>query len=152
MCNIEVADEIYEEKRAKDPEFPHHLVMKWRSKMQNDYIREMLEIKHGCHIYDEHLYNEATSYFRNKDGSEGPHWKVNAIVARSGIDFGKMKFTKYDYAYIVNMLYSDYGDTISLAVHYLQMAKSYLCDEDYYGDPSERAYHDAMRRIEYFEE
>ena len=152
MCNIEVADEIYEELRHSDPEFPHHLVMKWRDKMPNKFIREMLEVKHGCHIYDEAFYNEATSHFCNRDGSEGPHWTLNAIVTRAGIDFSKTKYTKYDYAYVVNMLYSDYGDVFTIAAHYLHMAKNYLCDEDYYGDPSERAYHDAVSRMNYFEE
>ena len=71
---------------------------------------------------------------------------------RAGIDFSKTKYTKYDYAYVVNMLYSDYGDVFNTAAHYLQMAKNYLCDEDYYGNPSERAYHDAVSRMEYFGE
>nr|DAQ66518.1 MAG TPA: hypothetical protein [Caudoviricetes sp.] len=56
-----------------------------------------------------------------------------------------------DYAYTLNMKYSDIGDLISTDM-LMKIAKRYLEDKDYYGDPSERAYFDAKERIKYFEE
>ena len=65
-------------------------------------------------------------------------------------NFEEKEYTCYDYAYVVNMLYSDYGNIFTEPVYYLKMARNYLTDADYYGTASERAYHDAMLRIAYF--
>ena len=54
------------------------------------------------------------------------------------------------YAYVVNMLWSDYCYVFSDTSYYIKMAKMYLMDEDYPGKADERAYHSAIKRIEYF--
>lgn len=148
--DMEKAHELYRKRKKENEEYDHVLVKRWKEKMPHEFARVMFEEEHGCHIYDEHLYDEATSYFVNPDGKEGPHWSIETIKEKSGIDFDTKKYTCYDFAYVVNMLYSDYADIFDKAIYYLKMAKAYLCDEDYYGDPSERAYHDAVKRIEYF--
>ena len=59
------------------------------------------------------------------------------------------KHTKYDYAYVVNMFWSDYCNIFTEPSYYLKMAKNYLTDPDYCGEASERAYHNAKKRIKY---
>ena len=66
-----------------------------------------------------------------------------------GIDFNTKDYSCYDFAYVANMLYSDYCNIFTDATYYIKMAKNYLEDPDYMGDPSERAYHDAIKRIKY---
>ena len=78
-------------------------------------------------------------------------WNVDTIVKLSGIDFEKTDFYEYDYAYVVNMLYSGYCEIFTDTTYYLKMAKMYLTDPDYPGKADERAYKNAMKRIEYYE-
>ena len=149
---LEHADKIYEEMKVEHPTLDHDLVMEWREKMPKQFTRKMLEKKHGKHIFDEDCYNEYVSYLVNRDDSHGPHWRISDIKEKSGIDFGSKEYTCYDYAYVVNMLFSDYGDIFADPSYYLKMAKNYLSDADYYGDPSERAYCDAIKRMEYYQD
>ena len=70
-------------------------------------------------------------------------------------DFGfknceKSDFYQYDHADVLNMLYSDYCEIFTDTTYYLKMAKMYLTDPDYPGKADERAYHSAIKRIEYF--
>lgn len=62
----------------------------------------------------------------------------------------KIKFYELDYAYVVNMLYSDYCHIFTEPTYYLKMAEAYLMDSDYPGVADERAYHNAIKRINYF--
>lgn len=114
-------------------------------------VEQMIdEFVEGCHIRTEKMYNEAVSYLVNPDGRRGAKWAVEDIERKSGIKFEDEDYTKLDYAYVVNMFYSDYGNTITNTDIILDMAKQYLEDEDYPGDPAERAYHSAKKRIRYF--
>ena len=112
-----------------------------------DFIDEQLE---GCHIRKQSLYDEAVALLINPDGSKGGKWDADDIENESGIDFTAKKYTALDYAYCVNMLYSDYGEVIKNTDTIMKMAKIYLEDPDYMGDPSERAYKNAKKRIHYF--
>ena len=117
-----------------------------------DEVGRMVEEMYlGCHIRDEKMYEKAVSYFINPDGSKGAKWTVSDIVNKSGIDFDKKDYTKHDYAYVVNMLHSDYGSKIKDPELLLDMAVMYLEDEDYPGEASERAYKNAKKRIRYYE-
>lgn len=118
-----------------------------------DEVSRMVdEMYLGCHIRDENFYNKAVSYFVNNDGSKGAKWTVEDIVSKSGINFDKKDYTDLDYAYVVNMLYSDYGNKIKDPDLLLDMAVQYLEDEDYPGEASERAYKNAKKRTKYFTE
>lgn len=151
MYDLAKADEIYRKKKEEHHDYDHQLVMMWRDKMPEDFSEHMYREEYGCHIFSEEMYDEAASYFVNPDGSHGPHWSVMTIKAKSGIsNFEEKNYTVYDYAYVVNMLYSDYGNIFTEPSHYLRMAKNYLTDADYYGKPEERAYHDAKARIKFF--
>lgn len=144
------AEEIYTELSHSHTDFDHYLIMSFKQRMPKEFSRLMHEEKYGCHIHDVELYEEAVKYLENPDGSVGPHWTLATIKSKSGINFEEKEYTCYDYAYVVNMLYSDYGNIFTEPVYYLKMARNYLTDADYYGTASERAYHDAMLRIAYF--
>lgn len=101
------------------------------------------------HIRTKECYDDFASYFKNFDGTKGPHWQVEAIEQRANIDFSKKEYTIYDYAYVVNMRYSDDGDLMPVD-NIFKSAQRYLEDVDYYGNPSERAYCDAKKRKEFF--
>ena len=146
------ADEIYRKKLEENPQFDHEMVMTFREEMPKEFADVMYMCEYGLHIMDEDYYNMAVSCLENKDGSKGSHWDINTIKNRSGINFDNEDFSLYDYAYVVNMLYSDYGNIFSDTSYYLKMAHNYLSDEDYYGDASERAFKDAKCRIKYFRE
>lgn len=117
-----------------------------------DEVGKMVEEMYlGCHIRDEKMYDKAVSYFVNHDGTKGAKWTVDDIVNKSGINFDKKEYTDLDYAYVVNMMYSDYGNKIKDPELLLDMAVQYLEDEDYPGEASERAYKNAKKRIRYYE-
>ena len=142
----------YNEIKAKHPNIDHDMMMKFAREMPAQFEMAIMEYKHGCHIASERMYNEAVKYFENPNGSEGPYWDVSTIRIKSGIDFNSMKdYTLWDFAYLANMHYSDYGDFLG-AEQILKMAKRDLEDKDYPGDPTERAYKDAKRRIKYFDD
>ena len=142
----------YNEIKAKHPNIDHDMMMKFAREMPAQFEMAIMEYKHGCHIASERMYNEAVKYFENPNGTEGPYWDVSTIRIKSGIDFNNMKdYTLWDFAYLANMHYSDYGDFLG-AEQILKMAKRDLEDKDYPGDPTERAYKDAKRRIKYFDD
>ena len=96
------------------------------------------------------MYNEAVSLLEwVENRGHGAKWAVDDIVKLANINFDNKEYTKYDYAYIMNALYSDYCNIFTEPSYYLKMAKNYLEDADYWGEASERAYHDAKKRIKY---
>ena len=139
----------YHDIKAKHPNIDHEMVMKFAEEMPVEFEMSIMEYEYGCHIAFKHMYDEAVSYFENQDGTEGAHWDTDTIKMKSGIDFSAKEYTLWDMAYLVNMLYSDYGDKLGTDMIFW-MAKRDLEDKDYPGDPSERAYKDAKRRIKYF--
>ena len=102
-----------------------------------------------CHIENTETYNKFISVVKNFDGTHGGHWTVEQIKVHARIDFEKTKYTCYDYAYVVNMRYSDDGQRMNQEQLFAS-AKDYLEDVDYWGDPSERAYREGKKRYKYF--
>lgn len=102
-----------------------------------------------CHIDNMEIYNKWVSVLKNFDGTRGGHWTHEQIKANAKIDFNATPYTCYDYAYIVNMRYSDDGQRMNQEQIFAS-AKDYLEDVDYWGDPSERAYREGKKRYEYF--
>lgn len=139
----------YEEIKEKHPNLDHEMVMRFAQEMPEEFEMVIMEYEHGCHIATKRMYEEAVSYFENYDGAEGAKWTVEEVKTKSNIDFNQKEYTLYDFAYMVNMHFSDYGDKISSETLFV-MAKRDLEDKDYYGEPSERAYKDAKKRIKYF--
>lgn len=142
----------YQEMEHKYEDFDDKLIEFALKETPGEIMSIINRFEHGCHIADKEFYKQAVNYLKWVDEvSHGPKWEVENIVKLSGIDFSKKKYTEYDYAYVVNMLYSDYCTLFTEPSHYLKMSKLYLEDPDYMGDPSERAYKNAKERIEYFQ-
>lgn len=99
-------------------------------------IYDDMEMELYEHIYGPHFcdwkYDCAVSSLENEDGTKGPHWTVNQIVdyAKShGIEF--THFNEWDFAYAVNVMYSDYYGTVpDNAESYFKLAKAFLMDKD----------------------
>ena len=150
MHKLDEALEIYAELKRDDPELDTKMVKVFIHKMSTQFIRVMHEMKYGCHITTEEMYNDAIRQLKwVEDRGMGAKWDVETILGLSKVDFEKSKYTKYDYCYVVNMLYSDFCNVFGEPSYYTKMAKNYLEDPDYTGDPSERAYKDACKKIEY---
>lgn len=141
----------YHEIKEKHPNIDHDMVMMFAEEMPDEFEMAIMKYKYGCHIGTKRMYNDAIAYFENPDGTEGAHWDADTIKTKAGIDFTSKKYTLWDFAYMINMHYSDYGDKIGTDTIFW-MAKRDLEDKDYPGDPSERAYKDAKKRIKYFSE
>lgn len=151
MYDLDKACEFYKKHLENNPNYDHELVMGWKEKMPQEFAQKMYEDEYGCHIFDETMYNEAVHLLVwANDKDKGEKWTISDIVKLSGMDFADKAYTKYDYAYMVNVLYSDYCHIFTEPTYYLKMAKAYLEDPDYMGDPSERAYKNAIKRIKYF--
>ena len=151
MYDMNKACELYHKHLNDDPNYDHKLVMEWKEDMPQEFAQKMYEDEYGCHIFDEEMYDEAVCLLVwANDKDKGEKWTIDDIVKLSSMDFADKAYTKYDYAYMVNVLYSDYCHIFTEPTYYLKMAKAYLEDPDYMGDPSERAYKNAIKRIKYF--
>lgn len=151
MYDLTEAIQIYEEELRINPEYDHQLVAEWREDMPGSFTRRMLEKRYGCHIVDENMYNMAISLLVWPDEKTvGAKWSVSDIKSVVGIDFNTKKYTLLDFAYVMNMLWSDYSNIFVETNYYIKMARNYLEDADYMGDASERAYKNALERICHF--
>ena len=102
------------------------------------------------HIMNEKQYEKYTKYIKNFDDTHGPHWSVEQIKEKSGLDFSTKKYTCFDFAYVVNMFYSDFGD-IWEAEKIFKASKRWLEDKDSgIKDASTRAYKDGKARYNRF--
>lgn len=142
--------EEYKTVKEKHPNIDHEMVMMFAEDMPEEFEMVIMKYKYGCHIGSKKMYEEFVSYFENADGTEGAHWDVDTIKAKAAIDFNSKEYTLWDFAYQVNMHYSDYGEKIGTDMLFW-MAKKDLEDKDYPGNPSERAYKDGKRRMKYYE-
>lgn len=96
------------------------------------------------HIYGPHFtpwkYDKAVSKLVNEDGTYGPHWSiedVRNVIQNKGIELSE--YTDYDFAYALNMIYSDYYGAIPDSLdYYVKMAKAFLLDKD---APKGKAWH-----------
>lgn len=151
MNDFQKALEIYKKRVEENSHYPEEVIKEWREDMPDQFTDYIFRTEYGCHIVNEDLYNDAVNLLEwvNEKG-EGAKWSVNDIKSVAGIDFDKKDYYELDFAYVVNMLYSDYCDIFTEPTYYVKMARNYLEDADYMGDPSERAYKNAKKRIRYF--
>lgn len=103
-----------------------------------------------CHIENLETYNKYVNLLRNFDGTIGGHWNVEQIKQAAKIDWDKVEYTCYDYAYIVNMKYSDDGHRFKSVDDIFVSAKDFLEDNDCGCVPSERAYFEGKKRYDYY--
>ena len=152
MYDLAEAIEIYNEEKAKNPKYDEVIVAEWKEDMPEQFTMFHLKKRYGCHIVDKSMYDKATDLFEWVDEKgTGAKWSVSDIKSVSGIDFSTKDYTLLDFAYVMNMLWSDNCNVFTDTSYYLKMTRNYLEDADYMGDASERAYHNAIKRIRYFE-
>lgn len=108
-----------------------------------------IEMFFTSHIENQSTYDKFISVIKNFDGSKGGHWSVEQIKEVAKINFDEKPYTCYDFAYVMNMRYSDDGQRMNTD-YLIASAKDYLEDVDYWGDPSTRAYCEGKKRYEYF--
>lgn len=140
----------YKELKDENPNIDNELIMTFIEQMPAEAIIVFDFMLYGYHIVSKEMYEKAVQYFVNPDGSKGAKWSIDEVKNKTNIDFDSKDYTLLDFAYTLNMKYSDIGDITSTEM-LLKYSKRYLEDADYYGDPSERAYYDAKERIKYFE-
>ena len=94
-------------------------------------IHKLHMLINGPH-FDEAMAVWAVSQMINEDGTKGAHWTIedtSSVAASTAIVFDK--FNKWDWYYVLNMIYSDYynviGSDISL---YVQFSKAWIADKD----------------------
>jgi hypothetical protein len=152
MYDLAEAIEIYNEEKAKNPKYDEVIVAEWKEDMPEQFTMFHLKKRYGCHIVDKSMYEKAVDLFEWVDEKgTGAKWSVSDIKSVSGIDFSTKDYTLLDFAYVMNMLWSDNCNVFTDTNYYLKMSRNYLEDADYMGDASERAYHNAVKRIRYFE-
>ena len=150
---MEKLTQKYKALKEKYPNIAEDLIMKFFHDMEDIAMSTLVEYEcekeYGCHIGTEELYREAVDLLEWVSGGDGAKWKAEDVIKLSGINFIDKKYTTWDSVYTVNMLYSDYCHVFTEPKYYLEMAKNYLEDPDYFGESSERAYHNAVKRIKY---
>jgi len=76
---------------------------------------------------------------KKENGSAFTTDQVRQIAQQQGIRFDE--FTPELLTVIANMMYSDYGETVKGDIStFVKLAKDFLCDEDFDGEPEEKAY------------
>lgn len=154
MTHKEKTKYLYKDLEKKYPDIAQIMVEMFIDKMPTEAYISMIFFENEkdeiYHLLTKEQYDVATELFEwVDDKGTGIKWSVDDIVKLSNISFETKDYTKFDYAYVVNMLWSDYCNVFSEPSYYLKMAKNYLEDPDYCGDASERAYHNAKDRIKY---
>ena len=103
----------------------------------------MYDCIYGLH-FNEWSYRKAVGALKNRDGTNGAHWRLEELE-RLGIAFEGKDYNLYDFAFAINMIYSDYYGLVPDDVQtYRKMAVGFLEDAD---APRGKAwlYHDAMK-------
>lgn len=79
--------------------------------------------------FNEELAKRAVSEMVNADGTKGEHWTIqqtNSLATTNGVTYDK-----YDFYYVMNMLYSDFSGVVGNDVNtYFKIAKAYIDDPD----------------------
>ena len=92
---------------------------------------ELYEHVHGPH-FTKWKYDCAVAKLQNEDGTVGPHWPLEDIMAvakSKGVTFDR--FNEYDFAYAMNMLYSDFSVALNGSVDSIvKMTRAFLDDKD----------------------
>ena len=105
-------------------------------RVDNDLYREMeddLYVSINGPHFNEWSYERAVDGMTNADGTTGAHWSKSDIVKyarQKGMDF-RSECEEYDFAYAMNMTYSDYYGSVPDSVEtYFRIAKAFIDDAD----------------------
>ena len=79
--------------------------------------------------FSEEMAKTAVNEMINVDGTTGEHW--NLQQTNSLLSSNNLTCNKYDFYYVMNMLYSDFSGIVGNDANiYLKMAKAYIDDPD----------------------
>lgn len=96
-----------------------------------DKVRTRMGLDDNEHFYEE-LYQEAVGGMENEDGTKGPHYsieEVRKLMKAHDVELGE--YNEFDYAYSLNMVYSDYKGAIpDNDKSYVGVANAFLFDKD----------------------
>lgn len=98
---------------------------------------------------DEEDLKEWCEMLENSDGTKGPKFNKDQILPlaeQHGVKFKEEEFTEDEFVTMVNVMYSDYSEALQKASlpnynrpePYIHLAKAWLCDEDFEGEPYEK--------------
>ena len=92
---------------------------------------ELYESVYGNH-FTKWKYDCAVSMLDNKDGTKGAHWSSSDIISLAKSKGASFKgYNEYDFAYAMNMIYSDYYGAIDNTVEaYYRVALAFIEDKD----------------------
>lgn len=149
--------QMYRVLKDKYPNFEKMIFERFMEDMPAEAYVTMLffenDEKEDYHLENDDQYRCAVNLLEwVDDKGHGEKWNVDEITRLANINFAEKDYTKYDYAYVMNTFFSDYCNVFNEPMYYLKMSKNYLEDPDYMGEPSERAYKNARKRIKYFKE
>lgn len=98
-----------------------------------ELCRAMHEVVYDSH-FTEHLAKYAVSTMVTADGTASEHFTsvdTDAAAANIGIDFNVVKFNKWDWYFVMNMMYADYCTYLAANKDaYVNFSKLYLMDID----------------------
>lgn len=105
-------------------------------KMNDPDLYDKFYDKFYCSVYGDHFSEDlaikAVKCMDNVDGSSGEHWTLEQttnVAKQFSISFES--FNKYDWYYVLNMMYSDYYKLFgSNTDTYVKLAKAWLEDPD----------------------
>ncbi len=101
-------------------------------------------------VYGEHLCEssamQAVSCMKNVDGTTGAHWSIaetDSAASQHGISWSH--FNRYDWYYVMNMMYSDFYQLFGSSTEtYIKLAKAWLNDPDVDEGKAYRYYQDVV--------
>ena len=115
-------------------DFTDYAIMQAKSKdhqMYTGFEMYLYKMVYGCHFSD-WLLERALDSMDNEDGTKGRHWSIDettSLASQYNVEFNT--FNKYDWCYVMNMLYSDfYGAVSNDLSSYVKLAKKFLYDKD----------------------
>lgn len=124
-----------------------------------DEMEGLLEtIEEDGHITNRQKYDELVNRLKwaNKKG-KGERWKLDEIVEWEKINFKDVDYTKYDLAYLVNMLYAKCSNYYTDSSMFYKLAKCLLEDDDeetkmYHGAEYSKHKHNKQGVQSYYDE
>ena len=92
---------------------------------------ELYESVYGHH-FNKWAYECAVGKLDNKDGTKGAHWQVPDVTNYAkGHGASYRGYNEYDFAYAMNMIYSDYYGAVGDSVeNYYRLAIAFIEDGD----------------------
>lgn len=116
-------------------------------------LMETLGLSEPLH-FTEKAYYEAVGGMENEDGTRGAHYSIEQVKEIIGKqekskDFDMGANNLYDYAFCLNMVYSDYyGAVEDKEENFIKLANAFIFDKDA-GDGKALRYWMAMKNIKF---